>query len=97
MVNHGCYLPPQVYPGEIVELSPDGVRSLDIVPRPKTSVPLSAAHGDPDHLDHEDILLAPSPAFCIFEYVYFARADSVFEGMLISLSLSLTCVYSEVF
>lgn len=76
----GATLMREVYPGEIVELSPDGVRSLDIVPRPKTSVPLSAAHGDPDHLDHEDILLAPSPAFCIFEYVYFARADSVFEG-----------------
>ena len=72
--------PPQVYPGEIVELGPDGVRSLDVVPRPKCSKPSSAAHGDPDHMDHEDILLGPPPAFCIFEYVYFARADSVFEG-----------------
>lgn len=71
----------QVYPGEIVELSPEGVRSLDIVPRPKISKPVTVAHEDPNLTDHVDILQAPPPAFCIFEYVYFARADSMFEGM----------------
>ncbi|XP_045102172.1 amidophosphoribosyltransferase-like isoform X3 [Portunus trituberculatus] len=76
----GATLMREVYPGEIVELSPDGVRSLDIVPRPKSTAPHSNAHGDPDDIDHETILLGPPPAFCIFEYVYFARADSVFEG-----------------
>ncbi|KAF3835110.1 hypothetical protein F7725_027668 [Dissostichus mawsoni] len=41
----------EVLPGEIVQISKHGVKSLSVVPRPE---------GDP-------------PAFCIFEYVYFAR------------------------
>lgn len=47
-----------VEPGEIVELTRRGIRSIDIISRPKNK----------------------SPAFCIFEYVYFARPDSVMEG-----------------
>lgn len=48
----------EVQPGEIVQISKHGVKSLNIIARPE---------GDP-------------PAFCIFEYVYFARPDSIFEG-----------------
>ena len=45
-------------PGEVVEISRQGVKSKAIIERP------------PDM----------KPAFCFFEYVYFARPDSVFEG-----------------
>uniref|UniRef100_A0A8B9JV37 Amidophosphoribosyltransferase n=1 Tax=Astyanax mexicanus TaxID=7994 RepID=A0A8B9JV37_ASTMX len=48
----------EVQPGEIVQISKHGIKSLSVGPRPE---------GDP-------------PAFCIFEYVYFARPDSIFEG-----------------
>ncbi|XP_072538718.1 amidophosphoribosyltransferase [Salminus brasiliensis] len=51
----------EVQPGEIVQISKHGIKSLSIVPRPE---------GDP-------------PAFCIFEYVYFARPDSIFEGQMV--------------
>ncbi|CAG7825531.1 unnamed protein product [Allacma fusca] len=51
----------EVEPGEIVELTKHGVKSIGIVERP------------------EDKL----PAFCIFEYVYFARPDSIFEGQVV--------------
>lgn len=51
----------EVLPGEIVELSRGGIRSLDVVPRPD-SVP---------------------PAFCLFEYVYFSRPDSILEGQMV--------------
>ncbi|XP_034085883.1 amidophosphoribosyltransferase [Gymnodraco acuticeps] len=51
----------EVLPGEIVQISKHGVKSLSVVPRPE---------GDP-------------PAFCIFEYVYFARPDSIFEGQMV--------------
>jgi len=51
-----------VLPGEIVELTKDGIRSIDIVERP-------------DKVDKQ--------AFCIFEYVYFARSDSIFEGQMV--------------
>lgn len=50
----------EVLPGEIVQLSKHGVKSLSVVPRPEGDV----------------------PAFCIFEYVYFARPDSIFEGLI---------------
>jgi amidophosphoribosyltransferase len=48
----------EVEPGEIVELTKHGVKSLGHVDRPDDKL----------------------PAFCIFEYVYFARPDSIFEG-----------------
>nr|CAR93231.1 CG2867-PA [Drosophila melanogaster] len=51
----------EVEPGEIVELSRSGYRTVDIVERP----------------DFKRM------AFCIFEYVYFARGDSIFEGQMV--------------
>uniref|UniRef100_A0A673VZ86 Amidophosphoribosyltransferase n=1 Tax=Salmo trutta TaxID=8032 RepID=A0A673VZ86_SALTR len=51
----------EVMPGEIVQISKHGVKSLSIVPRPEGDL----------------------PAFCIFEYVYFARPDSIFEGQMV--------------
>jgi len=48
----------EVVPGEMVELSKNGITTLGYVDRPNNR-PL---------------------AFCIFEYVYFARSDSIFEG-----------------
>ncbi|XP_071751730.1 amidophosphoribosyltransferase [Centroberyx gerrardi] len=51
----------EVLPGEIVQISKHGVKSLSVVPRPEGDV----------------------PAFCIFEYVYFARPDSIFEGQMV--------------
>lgn len=52
----------EVLPGEIVEISRDGIRTVDIVERPNGK-------------DRQ--------AFCIFEYVYFARSDSIFEGQMV--------------
>ncbi|RZC40334.1 GATase 2 and/or Pribosyltran domain containing protein [Asbolus verrucosus] len=48
----------EVLPGEIIEMTRQGVRTVDIVARPADK----------------------RLAFCIFEYVYFARPNSVFEG-----------------
>lgn len=58
----------EVLPGEIVELSKDGIRTMDIVERPDKKL----------------------QAFCIFEYVYFARSDSIFEGQMVY-SVRLQC------
>lgn len=51
----------EVYPGEIIEMTRHGIRTIDIVLRPESKM----------------------QAFCIFEYVYFARADSIFEGQMV--------------
>ncbi|XP_049885583.1 amidophosphoribosyltransferase-like isoform X2 [Pectinophora gossypiella] len=51
----------EVLPGEIVEMSRHGIRTVDVVERPA----------------------GKQQAFCIFEYVYFARADSMFEGQMV--------------
>ncbi|KAK3100703.1 hypothetical protein FSP39_024003 [Pinctada imbricata] len=51
----------EVLPGEVVELSKEGVKSVYIAPRPNDT----------------------PPAMCIFEYVYFARPDSIFEGQMV--------------
>ncbi|XP_032224900.1 amidophosphoribosyltransferase isoform X2 [Nematostella vectensis] len=57
----GAVLMHEVAPGEIVQLTPSGPKSLAIVPPERDNY----------------------PAFCIFEYVYFARADSMFEGQMV--------------
>ncbi|XP_060810242.1 amidophosphoribosyltransferase isoform X1 [Amyelois transitella] len=51
----------EVLPGEIVEMSRHGIRTITVVDRPADK----------------------QQAFCIFEYVYFARADSMFEGQMV--------------
>ncbi|CAH0548614.1 unnamed protein product [Brassicogethes aeneus] len=48
----------EVLPGEIVELTKNGPRTVDVVSTPE----------------------GKNLAFCIFEYVYFARPNSIFEG-----------------
>uniref|UniRef100_A0A2M4BIC5 Amidophosphoribosyltransferase n=2 Tax=Anopheles marajoara TaxID=58244 RepID=A0A2M4BIC5_9DIPT len=58
----------EVQPGEIVELTRDGIKTIDIV-------------DCPENRRH---------AFCIFEYVYFARSDSIFEGQMVY-SVRLQC------
>lgn len=58
----------QVEPGEIVEITRTGIRTVDIVERPDQR----------------------KQAFCIFEYVYFARSDSIFEGQMVY-SVRLQC------
>ncbi|XP_037798533.1 amidophosphoribosyltransferase-like [Penaeus monodon] len=73
----GATLIREVFPGEIIELSPDGIRSLDIVPRPKPAKPIKVGY-DQTLIPH--MLQIPPPAFCIFEYVYFSRADTFYEG-----------------
>ncbi|KAL3286563.1 hypothetical protein HHI36_001065 [Cryptolaemus montrouzieri] len=56
-LSHTRYLR-EVYPGEIVEMTQYGIKTMDIVP-----LPVGKPH-----------------AFCIFEYVYFAKPNSIFEG-----------------
>nr|CAD7568136.1 unnamed protein product [Timema californicum] len=51
----------EVRPGEIVEMTREGIKTISIVERPN----------------------AKPQAFCIFEYVYFARSDSIFEGQMV--------------
>ncbi|KXJ25881.1 amidophosphoribosyltransferase [Exaiptasia diaphana] len=58
----GAVLEFEVDPGEIIQVTSKGPKSLGFIPPTKV----------------DDI-----PAFCIFEYVYFARADSVFEGQMV--------------
>lgn len=48
----------EIMPGEIVELTRKGPKTIDIIPTPE----------------------GRQMAFCIFEYVYFARPTSIFEG-----------------
>jgi amidophosphoribosyltransferase len=39
---------------------------------------------DSDNQVHSRILKHQKPAFCVFEYIYFAREDSVFKGCLVA-------------
>lgn len=58
----------QVEPGEIIQITKYGVKTVDIVERPEDR----------------------KQSFCIFEYVYFARSDSIFEGQMVY-SVRLQC------
>lgn len=58
----------EVEPGEIVEMTRNGIRTIDIVKLPNKDI----------------------NSFCIFEYVYFARSDSIFEGQMVY-SVRLQC------
>ena len=58
----GATLIRDVEPGEIVQLTEEGICSVGVVEREPAQKP---------------------PSFCIFEYVYFARADSKMEGQLV--------------
>ncbi|BES93797.1 Glutamine phosphoribosylpyrophosphate amidotransferase [Nesidiocoris tenuis] len=51
----------EVLPGEIVQITSSGFKTVDIIERPEDR----------------------SLAFCIFEYVYFARSDTIFEGQMV--------------
>ncbi|XP_065217586.1 amidophosphoribosyltransferase-like [Planococcus citri] len=67
-ISIGAIYVREVLPGEIVEITRDGVQTISIVERPDNR----------------------PPAFCIFEYIYFARADSIFEGQTVY-SVRLQC------
>lgn len=60
-LSFGARYEREVEPGEIIEMTKDGIRTVDIVERPDNK----------------------KQAFCIFEYVYFARSDSIFEGQMV--------------
>lgn len=60
--SFGASMCREVKPGEIVELTTKGFKSVRIVP-----------------LQNPE----KTPSFCIFEYVYFARPDSMFEGQMV--------------
>ncbi|XP_013788014.1 amidophosphoribosyltransferase-like isoform X1 [Limulus polyphemus] len=51
----------EIEPGEIVQVTKHGIRSIGTVSRPDNK----------------------PPALCIFEYVYFARPDSILEGQMV--------------
>ena len=60
--SFGAAMCREVKPGEIVELTRKGFKSITTVPRQNPEKP---------------------PSFCVFEYVYFARPDSMFEGQMV--------------
>lgn len=60
-LSFGARYEREVEPGEIIEMTKEGIRTVDIVERP----------------------CGKNQAFCIFEYVYFARSDSIFEGQMV--------------
>lgn len=61
-----------VQPGEIVKIGADGVSSFMGIPSKCYQI-----------AQPTDLPAPPPRAFCVFEYVYFARPDSILEGSLV--------------
>ena len=70
----------EVRPGEVVRLDRNGVRSWMPLADPALVSGGSAAAAT---AAAAVVSLPRSPAFCVFEYVYFARPDTIFEGQMV--------------
>ncbi|XP_055356571.1 amidophosphoribosyltransferase-like [Paramacrobiotus metropolitanus] len=71
-----CKLVREVYPGEVVKITKDGFSTVARVEPPEPT-PLKNGVELPEPVVPNK---PKATAFCLFEYVYFARGDSYFEG-----------------